>query len=267
MIVSSETRVDLGDGVTTLLERWGDRGPALLAVHGMTGSRKSWTRFAERFAGSYRVFAYDQRGHGDSAGVGGPMTLERSLGDLAAVGAAIGTDLRALLGHSWGGAVALLGGRRVACEHVVAIDPLIHAEPGTWSADYLDDLRPIFAVTGDERARLVRDAYAALPAVEREAKVHALRHMTLQSLVAIGAENGADDGGWDLREAVRSYPKPLLMLLADPADSIVSEGDTAFVREQAGKHVRLEVFAGEGHSLHRTAFERFAALVERFIEV
>jgi pimeloyl-ACP methyl ester carboxylesterase len=81
----------------------------------------------------------------------------------------------------------------------------------------------------------------------------------------LGAENGADAGKWDLREVVRAYPKPLLLLLADQSDSVVSPEDVAFVREHGGANVTIEVFAGEGHALHRTAFERFAGSVGAFL--
>jgi pimeloyl-ACP methyl ester carboxylesterase len=95
--------------------------------------------------------------------------------------------------------------------------------------------------------------------------VHALRNMTIEPVVALGAENGADAGKWDLREVVRGYPKPLLLLLADPSDSVVSPEDAAFVREAGGANVMVEVFEGEGHTLHRTAFDRFAASVSAFL--
>ena len=64
---------------------------------------------------------------------------------------------------------------------------------------------------------------------------------------------------------MRAYPKPLLLLLADPADSVVFPADAAFVREHGGPNVSIEVFEGEGHTLHRTAFERFAASVKAFL--
>ena len=266
MIASTTTHVDLGDGNRTTLERWGESGPALLCVHGITSSRRSWARFAEHAAATHRVFAYDQRGHGDSANVLGPMTLERSLLDLEAVTRAIGGDLRALLGHSWGGAVVILGGRRVACERIVAIDPMIHQAAGSWYGDFVDDLREVFGAPPQQREALIRAAYATLPPIEIDAKVHAMRSMTLEPIVALGDENQVDAGGWDLRDAIAAYPKPLLLLLADPSDSVVSADDAAFVRAHAGPKVRVEVFEGEGHSLQRTAFERFAAVATPFIE-
>ncbi|MDQ6779717.1 MAG: alpha/beta hydrolase, partial [Candidatus Eremiobacteraeota bacterium] len=101
--------IALSDGAQTTLESWGKRGSAVLCVHGITSSRKAWLRTAHVLGERFRVFAYDQRGHGDSAAVTGNMSLERSLADVRDVAAAIGEPV-ALIGHSWGGAVVLLAG-------------------------------------------------------------------------------------------------------------------------------------------------------------
>ena len=265
MIASTTTIVQLGDGDGTTLEQWGERGPILLCVHGISSSRRSWLRTAEYFAASFRVCAYDQRGHGDSARIDGPMTLARSVADLAAVADALGDPVHALIGHSWGGAVALLGGPQIGAERVVAVDPMIHQAPGMWRAEFVEDLEPVLTVAPDARANVIREMFSALPTVEIDAKVHAMRNMSLASVVALGEENGADAGRWDLRPELRDYPLPLLMLLADPAESVVSAGDLATVRATAGPNVRVEVFAGEGHTLVRTAFERYAGALETFV--
>jgi pimeloyl-ACP methyl ester carboxylesterase len=170
-----------------------------------------------------------------------------------------------LIGHSWGGAIVLKAGHEVPCVRVIAIDPMIHYASGQWAADFADDLQPLFAAHGRAREAAIRAMFAGLPPVEVNAKVHALQNMTIEPVIALGAENGADAGAWDLREAVRAYPKPLLLLLADPSDSVVSPEDAAFVLEAGGPNVAVEVFAGEGHTLHRTAFDRFAASVNAFL--
>jgi pimeloyl-ACP methyl ester carboxylesterase len=267
MVEPATLRVELGDGEATTVERWGERGPALIAVHGLTSSRKSWQRVAERLAADYRVFAYDQRGHGDSAGVAGPMTLERSAHDLAAVAAAIG-EVYGLIGHSWGGAVVVLAGRRLPVARVIAVDPVVRIEAGRWSPwldDIVGDLDPIFAAGPAERPAIIGEIYAALPPVDRAAKVHAMRHMSRDAVVRVGEENDADAGGWDLRETLRAYPRPLLIALADPSDSVVLPADVAFLHECAGANVRVELFTGESHSLHRTALERFCVLAKQFL--
>jgi pimeloyl-ACP methyl ester carboxylesterase len=264
--VASTTRtIDLGDGDRTTLEQWGDRGPAIVCVHGIASSRKSWVRTAEALAGTYRVFAYDQRGHGDSAAVPGPMTHAQSVRDLRAVNAAIGAEIFALLGHSWGGTIVLRAGREIDCSRVIAIDPMIRPVPGQWNAEFVDDLVPLLASPEDTREAAVREMFAGSAPVEIDAKVHALAHMTIAPIAALGADNGADDGQWDLREIVRAYPKPLLVLLADPADSVVFPEEAAFLRQNGGPNVTIEVFEGEGHTLHRTAFEAYLRSVNRFL--
>ena len=158
MPASTQRTIDLGDGDTTTLEQWGEAGPALLCVHGIGSSRKDWVRTAEALAGSYRVFAYDQRGHGDSAAIVGPMTHERSVLDLAAVADAIRGGVYALIGHSWGGAIVIKGGRRLDVKRVIAIDPLIHAAMDMWAADFVDDLRAALRRSaGRSRAGYPRD--------------------------------------------------------------------------------------------------------------
>ncbi len=62
---------------------------------------------------------------------------------------------------------------------------------------------------------------------------------------------------------VVDYPVPLLMLVAG-VDSVISPVDLAFVRERGGPKVTVRVFEGEGHNLHRTAFDAFADAVVRF---
>lgn len=264
-IASTLRTIDLGGGETTTLEQWGESGPALLCVHGIASSRKSWARTAENFAASYRVFAYDQRGHGDSASTTGPMTHAQSILDLQAVARAIEGSFAALIGHSWGGAIALKAGRLVACERVVAIDPMIRQPADRWAADFIEDLEPIFAAPIEGRAQLIREMFAAQPAIETDAKVHALRRMTIEPIVALGDDNGADAGKWDLRADVCDYPKPLLLLLADPSDSVVLPDDVTYVSEHGGPNITMECFEGEGHTLHRTAFDRYTASVARFL--
>src|ERR1700722_158590 len=151
--------VALGDGFETRLESWGSAGPIVLCVHGITSSRRSWTRLGETLAPDHRVYAYDQRGHGDSAAILGPMTLQRSVADLAAVALALPGQVDLLIGHSWGGAVAIRGGRSIGVVKVLAIDPMIRVTPGTFESDYVHALRPLYATHRNEREAGIRAMY------------------------------------------------------------------------------------------------------------
>lgn len=262
----TEERVRLDDGAQTTLERWGERGPVMLAIHGMTSSRKSWERFALHYADRYRIYAYDQRGHGDSANVQGPMTLHRSLLDLYNVMEVVPDGVDVLLGHSWGGAVAILGGRRFDVNRVVAVDPMIRQAGNGWYDDFLADLKSLFAHKGAARDEKVAQEYRDLGwgDIDVERKKHAVRDMTLSPIERLRDENPPES--WDLRGDLEAYPKPLLLAMAPASESIVPIDDLRFVRERGGPNVAIRVFEDQDHNLHRTAFERFVQEVDIFLE-
>ncbi|MGH7662156.1 MAG: hypothetical protein ACRENA_14720, partial [Vulcanimicrobiaceae bacterium] len=64
-----------------------------------------------------------------------------------------------------------------------------------------------------------------------------------------------------------NYPKPLLMMLADQAESVVRADDAAFIRRHGGANVTVRVFEGQGHSLHRTGFDEYMRVLNAFISV
>ena len=261
-----EERIALDDGAKTTLERWGDRGPVILAVHGMTSSRKSWERFAMHYRDRYRIYAYDQRGHGDSADTPGPMTLHRALLDLYNAMEALPDPVDVLIGHSWGGAVAILGGRRFDVQRVVAVDPMIRQAGGPWYDDFLADLKSLFAHKGEARDAKVVEDYRLMGwgAIDIERKKHAVRNMTAEPIERLRDENPPES--WDLRRDLEEYPKPLLLAMADAAESIVTLDDLRYVRERGGPNVSIRVFEGQGHNLHRTAFDRFTQELDTFLD-
>lgn len=257
-----ERRVTFDDGAETVVETWGDTGPNVLCVHGITSSRKSWARLATRFALAYRIHAYDQRGHGDAAGVHGPMTLERTVRDLAAVAAAIGEPVDALIGHSWGGAVVLLGGLQGLGARVVAIDPMVH-QVAPWREEFVDDVAADLALDREAREREFLRRYASWGELEIAGKIHAMESMSIEPIERLGSENHTGEGRWDIRERIAGYPKPLLLFLAG-IDSVVTDGDKAWLAERLGRNARTVTFPEQGHNLHRTDFEQFVIDVEAF---
>ena len=251
-------RVVLETGATTTVECWGDAGPAILCVHGISSSRRDFARLGEALASTHRVFAYDQRGHGD-AETNAPLALDALAADLRAVADSIGT-VAAVVGHSWGGAVALVGGSKIA-RALVLVDPMIRVAPASFEREYVDDLAALLAhPPGDERDAAVRRAFADADPRDRDGKVHAMASLELETLRRLGRDNRADDGGWDLRERLATVKIPTTILLAGD-DSVVAPDDLA----QRNGHVRVETFAHHGHTLHRSAFERFADTVREAV--
>jgi pimeloyl-ACP methyl ester carboxylesterase len=193
------------------------------------------------------------------------MTLSGSLDDLRAVARAIG-EPATIIGHSWGGAVALLGGREPIATAVVAIDPMVRVEPGSWRREYLDDTESDLALKRDELERVLRQRLTDWDELDIAGKLHAVRHMDAGAIARLGSENDVDAGCWDLRSLIDDYPKPLLVLAAGPGQSVMSAADIERIRTRGGPKARVEIFEDQGHNLHRTAFGEYIAQTQRFID-
>ncbi len=264
MRTATERTIRLSDGAQTTLAQWGERGPLVVCAHGLGASRYGWARIGEHLADRYRVVAFDQRGHGDSASVG-DMTFARSVADIADVVAALGEPVRALMGHSWGGAVVVGAGREIDVERVVAVDPMLDVERGVWANSVIPQYVELLGPPLDEREALIRAANAKLPEVEIEAKLHAGRHIALAPIAALGDENRIDEGGWNFSPLLADYPRPLWLAVAGQKRSVFSARERAFARERGGPNVRLTEYEGASHSLQRDAFDRFIPDLEAFL--
>lgn len=102
-------------------------------LHGILGSRRNWLSFARRVVSQHpqwRLVLVDLRNHGESHGAPGPHTLAACAQDLGELAAALGEEPRVVVGHSFGGKVALVYARDVAAE----LDDLwvLDSSPGTY---------------------------------------------------------------------------------------------------------------------------------------
>jgi pimeloyl-ACP methyl ester carboxylesterase len=253
-VIGEIRRVALETGATTTVECWGDAGPAILCVHGLGSSRRDFARLGEALASTHRVFAYDQRGHGDATGGDGAMALSVLAQDLRAVADSIGT-VAVVVGHSLGGAVALIDGKKVA-RALVLVDPVLRMPGGVFEREYVSELAVLLAETGEARERAIRAAFADAVPSDREAKVHAMAHLEIETVRRLGRDNDVENGGWDVRALLSDVKVPTTILVAG-TDSVIAPDDLA----QAGPLVTIVRVADHGHSLHRSAFDRFVDAV------
>ena len=79
--------------------------PVLLAVHGITGSHRTWAPVARHLGDAVTMLAPDLRGRGQSAGLGGPFGMAAHVDDLVAVLDHAGCQRAVVAGHSMGGYV------------------------------------------------------------------------------------------------------------------------------------------------------------------
>src|SRR5512139_1813210 len=242
-------------------ERW------MLFVHGILGTRSNWRGLARRFVRrrpEWGAVLVDLRQHGDSQGFAGPHTVAAAARDLAALSPAIPGSLRGVVGHSFGGKVALAYARERGSELSDVF--LVDSMPGP---------RPEARNSGDTLALLEVLERLPFPFVDRDAFVDALAEAGITrgigQWLAMNLERHAD-GGLHLRTDLASIRE----LLADyfaidlwPAFEHPAEGvrTTAIVGGQskafspadlersrraslANPLVRTEVIEHAGHWVH-----------------
>ncbi len=92
---------------------WGERGPLILASHGLTANHIGFQALAEQLGNDFRLVAPDHRGRGRSRDITGPWGMGAHADDLFAILDELG-EARAdlLIGHSMGGFVAAVAGAR-----------------------------------------------------------------------------------------------------------------------------------------------------------
>jgi pimeloyl-ACP methyl ester carboxylesterase len=80
-------------------------GPAVLLLHGQPGAAVTWRHVAERLRGRARVVALDRPGYGATGGCA--RGIEENAEVALALLDSLGVERAVLVGHSWGGGVAL----------------------------------------------------------------------------------------------------------------------------------------------------------------
>ncbi|MGK7310795.1 MAG: alpha/beta fold hydrolase [Candidatus Longimicrobiales bacterium M2_2A_002] len=139
-----------------------DRWIAML--HGIYGAGRNWRSVARSLVDErpgWGALLVDLRQHGDSTGFEPPHTLERTVADLDA----LDRPVRAVLGHSFGGKVALIRGRDdPEIEQVWVVDSTPDAgepEGGAWQVlQLLRELPDRFDEREDAVSALVEEGVA-----------------------------------------------------------------------------------------------------------
>ena len=101
----------------------------LYVLHGINGTGRNWASFARRLVAArpaWGAVLVDLRLHGHSQGFEPPHTLRACVRDLLQLAAALDRPFDAILGHSFGGKVALMMAAATAPSQVWVID----ASPG-----------------------------------------------------------------------------------------------------------------------------------------
>lgn len=229
-----------------------------------------------------QIVLYDQRGRGASTPPPGPRAarIEHDAGDLAAIRVALGVERWDVLGHSWGGGIAMLGALHdlANTRRLVLVDPVgaegawlpalhdaalahlrRHAPDASLALAALDpaDLTVPDPAVHTTYARAFYPAWFAEPSV---AAMFSPPRSTSVTGAAVAARLRRD--GYDWRDALRSLSVPSLVVHG--AEDLLSPDESRrTVALLPTAH--LDVLAGAGHLPFFEAGDRFFPLVDAFL--
>jgi 2-succinyl-6-hydroxy-2,4-cyclohexadiene-1-carboxylate synthase len=250
-------------------------GPALVLLHGFTGSTTTWEPHIPVFARDFDTVAIDLLGHGASAVPAEPARyrMEHAIADLCSLLDRLGIARAVWLGYSMGGRVALQFA--IAQPARVAVLVLESASPGiadpaeraarVRSDEVLADFaeREGIAAFVDRWERLPLFAsQARLPAAIRDG----LRGQRLAN-DPVGLANSLRGLGQGAQVALHDRLGEVEM----PTLLVVGEEDAKFrclatEMSSAMPVARVEVVAGSGHAPHLEQPQAFQRVVSDFLK-
>ena len=95
------------DGLSFHYRDWGGSGQPIFLLHGLASTSHIWDMVAPLLAEDHRVVALDQRGHGETDKPTHGFDFASVTKDALGVIDQLGVDAPVVVGHSWGGSVAL----------------------------------------------------------------------------------------------------------------------------------------------------------------
>ena len=233
----------------------GHPGRWLLMLHGILGTGANWRSIARRVVAarpSWGAILVDLRGHGRSYALGGPWTLDRVADDREPL------DFAAVLGHSFGGKIALLLSSRRPVDPLVLVDgnpgPRPTARGSEATTDVLSALRTLPATFADRRAFVAAlEARGQPPSVAQWLAMNLVRD-------GDGVRFGPDLDGIEalLADYFARDLWPLLEGRTERTHAIVGGSSTVLdaadrARLSACPSVELHVVEGAGHWVHADA--------------
>ncbi len=105
---------------------WGGHGEWVVLLHGLASQAHIWDLVAPQLSESLRVIAIDQRGHGLSDKPDAGYDFASITHDLDQILTVLDIERATLIGHSWGGNVAV----QYAVDHPERVDRLVLVDGG-----------------------------------------------------------------------------------------------------------------------------------------
>jgi pimeloyl-ACP methyl ester carboxylesterase len=238
-------------------------GHPVVLIHGNPGSCQDWTRLYSQLPTRFCAFAFDRPGHGhsDRSNQNGNVTPEVQARMLNSALGQLGVERPILVGHSWGGALALI----YALSYADDVSGLVLLAPAAYESDdgvsFLSRV-PAWPVIGDIlntlftpllSARLVRNELARAFAPDKIPKRYLRRTLAEWTRPGKVKWYSIDDALLNASLS-RFSPRyadlrlPVAIVTGD-SDLIVPADENAFRLAEALPHAKLHVLRKAGHQL------------------
>ncbi|MFL5297577.1 MAG: alpha/beta fold hydrolase [Phenylobacterium sp.] len=262
------------NGVQLHYELKGRDGPPVVLVHGSWVDHANWSAVDDALARSFRVLAYDRRGHSRSERPAGQGSVDEDVADLAALIEALGLAPAHVVGNSFGAVIAL----RLACERPELFASLsVHEPPLIGLLDGDPGLRPMVEAV-QSRLGAVAEQIArgdAAGASRKFVDEVALGPGSwdqlppdMQAVFINNAPTFLDETrepqayGLDL-ERLRRFSAPALLTKGDQSPPFFAP--VLDIVASALPHARRLTFEGAGHAPQMSHPEAFVSVVGGFI--
>jgi pimeloyl-ACP methyl ester carboxylesterase len=264
--------IDLPDGRFQYLS-WGAERvelPAMLLLHGITSSAQSWVRVGPALADRYRVYALDMRGHGDSIKPSrGAYSLRHTANDALAFIGALGLERPVVIGHSWGGATAMvLASGAWSQQQVPNLSSVILEDPAHQFGRGDVEVRAAFYVKdiGRPADELRPEITASSPGwteADIEGKIDALQKVSREAVLSVFTEAGQ---AGELLPLLARITVPTLLIRADAAlGTTLDDAAWEQAKQNLPAHSRAVQIDGATHNVHRSQFDAFMQAVNDFL--
>ena len=254
------------DGAALWFDDEGEGDPPLLFVHGFACDHTHFAPQIDRFAPRHRVVAVDLRGHGRSGAPQQEYTIEGYADDLAFLCRQLGLARPVVVGHSMGGLVTAVLGRRhpevpgglMILDSAVVPKPVLLEGLVGWA----DEMR---AVDYAERLVGVSDAFflpSSDPGLKQRIQggMWAPQHVLVSSAEHMATFVAAAAAGGDA-DLVASWTVPVCYV-AGPWHMNDVERFVALRPD-----VVMGQTVGSGHYVTLEVPDQIGAMIERFLEL
>ena len=258
-------------------------GPALLLIHGVGDNSLAWEPVHAKLAQRFTVIAPDLLGHGESDKPRADYSLAAFANGMRDLLAALGIDRVTVVGHSFGGGVAM----QFAYQYPQLVERIMLVSAGGVAEDVSFALRLAAMPMGSEALAMLR-APGVMPAIRlfgravgtalgstkfgRDAAavvdlLEGFRDPAALSAFARTLRSVVDGRGQFVTMLDRSYlvqSVPVQVIWGE--EDLIIPVDHARTAHEAMPGSRLEIFEKSGHMPFQDHPERFVEVVERFID-